>query len=208
MSRTQQSKSTTRERREVDQRSTERHQLILRVGLLEQNGRTIICLVKNISATGVQVKPYGKICDGTAVSLRVGDENIPGVLVWSRDGLAGVKFGQTLNPQALLRIGQKMLVHRRRTAPRVTTHLKGSMRTGGMRRAITVCDLSMVGARARTDQPVTFGNCTIIDVPGLPSLTACVRWSNGAEFGVSFQPPLSIQIVADLLAKEQSERAG
>jgi hypothetical protein len=185
----------------VDQRSAGRHKLILRVGLLEQDGRSIFCLVKNISATGVQVKPYGDVSKGTGVSLRVGDENIPGTPVWSRDGLVGVKFRQTLNPQALLRIGQNMVVHRRRTAPRVLTDLKGVLRTGGIRRSVTICDLSMAGARVRIDQPVTFGNSTILEVPGLPSLTACVRWSDGAGFGVSFQTPLSIQMVADLLSK-------
>jgi hypothetical protein len=190
----------------MDQRSADRHKLILRVGLLEQDGRSIFCLVKNISTTGVQVKPYGDVSQGKGVSLRVGDENIPGTPLWSRDGLVGIKFGQTLNPQALLRIGQKMVVHKRRTAPRVMTDLKGSLRTGGIRRTITVCDLSMAGARIRTAQPITFGPTTILEVPGLPSLTACVRWSHDAEHGVSFQPPLSIQMVADLLSKEQSSQ--
>jgi hypothetical protein len=140
------------------------------------------------------------------VTLKVGDENIPGTLLWSRDGSVGIRFGQTLNPQALLRIGQKMVVHKRRTAPRVITDLKGSLRTGGIRRSVTICDLSMAGARIRTAQPITFGEITILEVPGLPSLTACLRWSNGAELGVSFQPPLSIQMVADLLSKEQSSQ--
>lgn len=186
---------------EADQRSAGRHKLILRVGLLEQDDRSILCLVKNISATGVQVKPYGEVSPGKNVSLRVGDENVPGTLVWSRDGVVGVKFGQTLNPQALLRIGQNMVVHRRRTAPRVITDLKGTLRTRGIGRSVTICDLSMAGARVRTAQPITFGETTILEVPGLPSLTACVRWLNGAEFGVSFQPTLSIKMVADLLSK-------
>jgi hypothetical protein len=125
-------------------------------------------------------------------------------VVWTGDGLIGVKFKQTLNPQALLRIGQNMVVPRRRTAPRVLTRLKGSLRTGGVKRSMTICDLSMAGARIQTAQPIIFGETTILEVPGLPSLTACIRWSDGAEFGVSFQPPLSIQMVANLLSQEQS----
>jgi hypothetical protein len=94
-----------------------------------------------------------------------------------------------------------MVVHGRRAVPRVITNLKGSLRTGGVRRPVTICDLSMAGARVRTVQPITFGHTTVLNVPGLPSLTACVRWSVGAEFGVSFQPSLSTQMVADLLSK-------
>jgi hypothetical protein len=107
----------------VDQRLAGPHEFILPVGLLEQEGRSIFCLVKNISATGVQVKPYGDVFEGAGVSLRIDDERIPGTLVWSREGLVGVKFRQTLNAQALLRIGQKMVVRRQQTAPRVPANL-------------------------------------------------------------------------------------
>jgi hypothetical protein len=177
----------------------------LRVGLLEQDGRSIFCLVKNISAAGVQVRPYGRISEGTIVSIRVGDENsIPGTVVWSRDGSAGVEFEQPLSPEALLQFGQKMVSHRRRAGPRVITELRACLRTAGIRHSVTVCDLSMAGARLRTALPVTFGDTTLIEVPGLPSLKAFVRWSDGDEHGVTFQTPLPIQIIADLLTRDQT----
>lgn len=201
MARAQLSNSITSEHKKTNQRLEGRQKLILRVGLLEQDGRSIFCLVKNISASGVQVKPYGNLISGTNVSLRVGDENpIPGAVMWCRDGLAGVKFQQTLNPQGLLRIGQKMLMHRRRNAPRLPTALKATLRTGGKKHPIIICDLSMTGARVRTEGSVTFGETTTLEISGLPSLTACVRWSDRGESGVSFHPPLPIQIVAELLS--------
>lgn len=206
MAKTQRSNRTTLNQEQCDQRAEGRQKLILRVGLLEQDGRSIFCLVKNISSLGVQVKPYGDLTDGTAVSLRIGDENpISGTLIWKREGLAGVMFAHALNPATLLRIGQKMLMHRRRTAPRMVTDLKGSLRTGGRKRTVIICDLSMGGARVRAQEPVEFGDTAILDVPGLPSLTACVRWSDGAEFGVSFHPPLPMQIVAELLSAGQAQ---
>lgn len=208
MSTKQQNKFSTSEQQAIDQRSEDRQKLILRVGLVEQDGRSIFCLVKNISASGVHVKPYGTLSQETSVSLRVGDENpIPGAVMWKRDGMVGVKFAQTLNPQALLRIEQKTFVHRRRTAPRIITDLKGFLRTGGKRESVTIGDLSMVGARVRTKRPVNFGETTIIDVPGLPSLTACIRWVDGIEFGVSFHPPLAIQVVAELLKNDQAQKS-
>lgn len=200
MARTQRDDFTIPEQEQCDQRSENRQKLVLRVGILEQDGRSVFCLVKNISVSGVQVKPYGSLSHSIDVSLRVGDENpIPGTVIWNRDGLAGVKFRQTLNPQALLRIGQKMRARGKRTSPRVTTNLKGFLRTGGKKHPITICDLSIAGARVRAGGPVDFGDRTILDVSGLPSLTACVRWSDVAEFGVSFHPPLPIQIVAELM---------
>ena len=204
MSKTQRRKMTTKTGQGADRRAAERHKLVLRVGLLEQDGRMIFCLVKNISAAGVQVKPYGRVSQKTCVALRVGDEDpIVGAVVWSRDGLAGIDFDEPLNPQAMLRIGQKMVTHRRRTAPRVTTDLRACVRTGGVKHSATVCDLSMIGARLRTVQPISFGDTTIIEIPGLPSLSAHLRWSDRSEYGVSFQTPLPMQIIADLLSREQ-----
>lgn len=187
----------------TDRRSADRHKLVLRVGLIEQDGRSIFCLVKNISSAGVQVKPYGRVSQGISSSLRVGDEDpIAGTLVWSRDGLAGIAFENPLNPETLLRIGQKMVPHKRRTAPRVTRYLRGCLKTAGVRHPATICDISMMGARVRTVQPVTFGEVTTIEVPGLPALRAMVRWADGAEYGLSFHTPLPLQIIADLLSKD------
>ena len=186
---------------ESDRRLASRHKLILRVGLLEQNGRQIFCLVRNISSAGVQVKPYSRVLEGTAISLRVGDENpIPGTAIWNRDGLIGIRFRQILNPQALLRIAQKMAAQRRRNAPRMTTNLVACLRTGGLKYAAIVCDLSMAGARLRINDPVSFGETSLLEVSGLPSLIAHVRWSDGAEHGVSFPTPIPMQVLADVLS--------
>ncbi len=185
----------------INRRSADRQKLILRVGLLEQDGRQIFCLVRNISPAGVQVKPYSRVIESDAISLQVGDENpIPGTAVWDRNGLVGIRFKQSLNPQALLRIGQKMMAQRRRNAPRVTTDLKGCLRTGGLKYSTTVCDLSMVGARLRMDERVAFGETAQLEVSGLPSMDAHVRWSDGAEHGVSFPTPLPMQVLSDLLS--------
>lgn len=169
----------------------------------------MFCLIRNISSAGVQVKPYGRVVDGLTIALRVGDEDpLAGTMVWSRDGLAGIEFEQRLNPQALLRIGQKLVAHKRRNAPRAKTSLNACLRTGGRRYAVTLCDLSMLGARVRTVQPVTFGETTIFEVPGLPALRAYARWSAGAEYGLSFETPVPMQIIADLLSGEQTRQTG
>lgn len=189
----------------ADRRSSDRQKLVLRVGLLERDGRAIFCLVKNISSTGVQVKPYGRLCIGAAVSLRVGDEDaVAGSVVWSRDGLVGIEFSTALNPQALLRLAQKMVGRRRRAAPRVNTDLRACIRTGGRRYSATLCDLSMLGARVRTSKPITFAGPIIFEVPGLPNMTAFLRWEDGLECGLSFEAPLPIQLITELLSENRA----
>ncbi len=93
-----------------------------------------------------------------------------------------------------------MAAHRRRNAPRVTTNLRGCLRTGGLKYTATICDLSMIGARLRIVDLVSFGEITNIDVPGLPALQVDVRWSEGEVHGVSFRTQLPMQILANLLS--------
>ncbi|QIK79636.1 PilZ domain-containing protein [Sphingomonas piscis] len=190
--------------RQPDRRAGTRQKLVLRIGLLELDGRSIFCLVKNISSAGVQIKPYGRVELQIPVALRVGDEDpIDGKIVWMRDGLAGIEFDQKLNPQTLLRIGQKMVAHKRRSAPRVATGLQANVRTAGSRHSVTVCDLSMLGARLRSTKPIAFGEHTILELAGLPQFRAFLRWSDGNDYGVSFETAMPMQIIADLIAGDQ-----
>lgn len=188
---------TAPEEQGAHQCSVEQQKTILRFGLLEHDGGPVFCLIRNISSVGVELKPYSPVTEGRGASLRVGDEiPIPGTVTWSRDGLVGIRFGQPLNPQALLRIGQKMAAHRRRRTLKVAKDRRGCLRTGGLRYSASVYDITTVGARLRIADPVSFGETTLLDVPGLPSLSVFVRWSDGAEHGVSFQTSLPLEILA------------
>ena len=130
----------------------------------------------------------------------MGDEDaIPGVVVWVREGLAGMEFERLLDQSALLRVAQKMVTCRRRSAPRLNADLRACVRTGGRVYQARMSDLSLLGARFSTRHPVCFGESTTIDLPGLPSLKSYVRWTTGLEFGVSFDVPLPMQIIADLV---------
>ena len=192
-------------RRIEDRRVEQRQKLVLRVGLIDQDSRTSFCLVTNISSAGVQVKAFGKLEQGEQASLRVGDEDpIAGMVVWVRDRSAGVEFHQGLAPDVLLRVTQKLTGQKRRCAPRAPTDLRVLLRTGGRVHRATLCDVSMHGARVRTTEQVNFGSSTIIEVPGLPSMKAYVRWSDGGEHGLLFEAALPIQIMTELISNEGS----
>ena len=70
-----------------DQRNGERYLSLLRVGALQIDGRHELCLVRNISAGGMLIRPYSTIAAGTALSveLKHGDM-VSGVARW--DNLA------------------------------------------------------------------------------------------------------------------------
>ena len=57
-----------------DRRSEPRHTLILRVGVLDQGGRSTLCIIKNISTMGLQFKFYSPPIANAVASIRIADE--------------------------------------------------------------------------------------------------------------------------------------
>lgn len=185
----------------LDRRSERRERMVLRVGLLEADGRTAFCLVRNISPTGVQVKLYGTYSPDCEISLKVGDEPaLRGRLVWVREDSGGIRFDEMLDPSTLLRVVQK-ISSKRRSSPRVNAAASAILRTGGRTYAAELCDISASGAKIRTKRPVPPAPSVMLTLPELPAIRAHVRWAEEAELGLFFESPIPIQIIAGWLSE-------
>jgi len=180
-----------------ERRKDARYTLILRVGVLEQGGKSSLCLVKNISSSGVQLKCYARPVIDADASIRVADEApLHGRLVWFGDQIAGMSFDHELDTAALLRVQQKLRPSRRRTTPRVNVAATACLRTGGRIYRAAVCDISSMGARIKTNSELKPGDRAIVTLSDLPSLESYVRWSDGNEAGLAFETPIPMQIIA------------
>lgn len=192
--------SVRQERRDwrlSERRKETRHKLILRVGVLEQNGRSSLCLVKNISSSGVQLKCYSNPTVNAGASIRVADERpLRGWVRWLEKGIAGMSFDQELDAAALLRVQQKLEPRRRRSTPRVDIEAVACLRTGGRIYHASVRDISSMGARIQTKSPLRAGDRAIVTLGDLPALESYVRWSDGNEAGLAFETPIPMQIIA------------
>jgi hypothetical protein len=180
-----------------ERRSEARFTLILRVGILEQQGKSSLCLVKNISSWGIRLKFYVRPTTEAEASIRLADEPpVEGRIVWIEGDDAGMRFDGELDTATLLRVQQKLRPNRRRSTPRVSVHASATLRTGGRTCRATVCDISSLGARIRTHSALTKGDRAVICFADLPSLNAFVRWSDGEESGLVFETPIPMQIIA------------
>ena len=76
-----------------DRRNGERYLSLLRVGALLIDGRRELCLVRNLSAGGMLIRPYSPIEAGTAVSVELKHgEMVSGIARWIEEGLVGIAF--------------------------------------------------------------------------------------------------------------------
>jgi hypothetical protein len=57
---------------------------------------------------------------------------------------------------------------------------------------VTLCDLSSTGFRALCDDNVSIGSYVMLDVPGLGSVRAQVRWVVGGKMGGQFLDPIRL----------------
>jgi len=181
----------------AERRKDARYTLILRVGLLEQGGKSSLCLVKNISSTGVKVKIYTQPVRNSDVCLRVADEApVHGHLVWVEGDVAGINFHEELDAATLLRVQQKLRPNRRRAMPRVAVEAVATLRTGGQTFRATICDISSLGARVRTRSGLVAGDRVMAALQDLPPIKAYVRWSDGEDSGLVFETAIPMQIIA------------
>lgn len=57
---------------------------------------------------------------------------------------------------------------------------------------VTVCDLSTAGFMAECLRPVLIGSYVALDLPGIGSVNAQVRWQLGGRLGAKFTEPVSL----------------
>jgi hypothetical protein len=180
-----------------ERRKEGRYTLILKAGLIEQEGRSFFCLVKNISVSGLELKFYTRPKLNTEAILRVADEPpIKGKIVWISADNAGISFDEELDTPSLLRVRQKLRPNRRRAIPRMSVEAAASVRTGGRACRAVVYDISSLGARVRTRFALTAGARAVVEFTDLPPINAYVRWSDGEQSGLIFETPIPMQIIA------------
>lgn len=180
-----------------ERRKEARYTLILRAGVLQQEGRTSFCLVRNISNTGVQLKVYTPPILGADATLRVADEQpVVGSVAWIDGGNAGISLREELDATTLLRVQQKLRSNKRRALPRIDVDASALLRTRGTMLRATVHDISSLGARVTAETELKPGDRSIIELVDLPSIGAYVRWADGQEAGLAFETPIPMQIIA------------
>ena len=57
---------------------------------------------------------------------------------------------------------------------------------------VTICDVSQCGFMAECGEPLQIGSYVSLDVPGIGSVNAQVRWQIGRRMGGMFVDPISL----------------
>jgi hypothetical protein len=180
-----------------ERRTGERHLSLLRVGTLTISDRRELCLIRNISAGGMLIRPYSSIEEGSRVTIELKQgEPIGGTARWTDDGCVGVTFDEPIDVIALLASSED---GPRPRMPRVAIDRTVWVRVDANVHRARAADISQGGIKieCRSELPVKAD--VVVSLPGLDPCAGVVRWGADGTYGITFNRVIPLPVLVSWL---------
>jgi len=181
----------------ADRRKDNRTTAVYRPVLLEADGFTGFCLLRNLSSSGMMGEAYAYFAEGEEVSVQfMPGHLVSGKIIWSRDGKIGVSFDHEIDLAGSLKnMGSTYLESKLNRAPRLQIECEGEATRDDAKWKIRVQDISQRGLKAVLPSARP-GDEFLLNLPGMEPRKAVVRWSQGDNAGLNFLRPIAFEELA------------
>ena len=179
-----------------DRRAEDRYLSLFRVGTLTIGDRRELCLIRNVSAGGMMIRPYCEIESGARLSVELKQgEPVEGIAQWVKDDCLGVTFDEPIDVLALLSAedGPKPRM------PRIEIDGAASIRIEKDVYRARVENISQGGMKVECQADLPIGPEVIVSINGLEAFRAIVRWKNGDSYGITFNRVLPLPVLVNWL---------
>ena len=184
-----------------DRRNGERYLSLLRVGAMLVDGRRELCLVRNVSAGGMLIRPYSPITAGTPVTIELKHgETVSGVARWIEDGMVGIEFDQPIDVVALLTSSEDGQQPR---MPRIELSCTAWVREDADIYRTRTINISQGGMCVEGDPRLRVDVDVIVSLAGLGPLAGLVKWKEGDRYGIGFNRVLAVNELMSFLRQQQ-----
>ena len=181
----------------TDQRTS----AMLRVAKLTDGaGMQQLIKVKSLSAGGLMAIAPNLPDVGQQVDVELTSQKIPASVVWTREGVVGLKFDQNLDLGELL-AGRKPRHGFRPRPPRLEIACKASVRVGKLYYSVDVHDISLEGMKVEPIEEYCVGKKVIVVVESLRPIKGEVRWYKDRRAGIVFDKPLNFDELSEWVGK-------
>lgn len=185
----------------ADRRNDQRHVTVLKAGVLHYQGRKQLCLVKNISSGGLNIKLYSTLQTGAEVGIELRpNELLRSSVTWRDEANYGLTFAHRVDVEALLGALWVAEPHHRPRLPRMPANSSCRVRLGSRVQTAQLIDISPGGVALSVEIDLAVGAEVVLSIPALPALRGVVRWTSGRTAGLSFIPPLKFEVIARWLS--------
>lgn len=182
-------------------REDDRHLTLFRVGSMIIDGRRDLCLIKNISAGGMNIRAYSPVFAGAAVSIELKcGQPVAGHAVWVEGSNAGIEFEEKIDVINLLSTSMK---GPRPRMPRIETQVLVTVRQGANVYRVPAGDISQGGIKLRSETCFTAGADVVVSLAGLGANPGVVRWCEGGHTGIIFNRLLPLAALVDWLQEQR-----
>lgn len=176
-----------------DQRGAPRVAVLLRTAKLISRAGEFMCILRDVSQTGVSVQVFHRLPNGVELTLELSNGDRHALeRVWEKDGRAGFRFR---DPGHLESIVACRSAYPRR-APRLMIPTRCEIVCEGHPTRAHLGNISQHGAMIRTTARFALMQRLSIGVGGLPPVEAAVRWRIHDRHGLCFQRSFGLEELA------------
>ncbi|MCR2832415.1 PilZ domain-containing protein [Parerythrobacter lacustris] len=184
----------------IDDRAAPRFTLLIRPGKLHVGEAQYLCVIRDISATGVSIRLFHPIDwrGPVVLELQTGD-CYPVEQVWDRGAEAGFRFFDPIEVDSV--IGH--CSHYPKRDLRFEIRLPVVIQAQGQAFPASVANLSRQGALVESDDMFAIGQAVMLQAKGLSTIEARIRWRKAKAYGLVFDTTFSLQQLALALQRFQ-----
>jgi hypothetical protein len=184
----------------ADQRSAPRFTLLIRAARLVANNGEFVCVIRDVSETGLSVRMFHAMPAGDELELYMpGGRRYRIRNVWTREREAGFEF---LEPVEVAELINEAGMYPKRGV-RIGVHFPATVGTLTERHDALVENLSQQGARFECEGRLAIDQSLRLEGPGFKEVRAKVRWRRDNRYGVVFDDTLALGDFARLAARLQ-----
>lgn len=186
-------------------RAAPRISLMLRAAKLVGQQGEYLCILRDVSATGVKARLFHPLPGPGPFAIELGTGERHAVEpVWERDDHAGFRFSKGPIDTAAL-VDEAGPFPKRQL--RLALNRAVMVRVNGLNLPATLADLSQHGARIELQYPLALGQ--LIEVGGgqIPPRHGRVLWRKGNDYGLVFHDGFRLDELAQLVGRLQNRSA-
>lgn len=182
-----------------DQRNARRAALLIRSAKLICQSGEYVCLVRDVSSSGVRLRLFHPLPPETYFFLEMANGEIyPMEKKWARNEQlaghqAGFQFGQPIDVNQF--IEEAGDYPRRPVRLRLECH--GQLSSDGRTAPMVLRNISQGGARIETTTWLALHQTVRLTIDGLPDRFAQVRWRNRYDHGLAFDQAFRLDELAE-----------
>ncbi len=178
------------------ERRDPRHTLMLRTAKVVCQSGEYVCLVRDVSASGVGLRFFHDVPQEPRIFLELANGALyPIERSWSDHGDAGYRFAAPVALEDFLSEASQF-AHR---AVRLRLKVPVLLTVDGHDFRAMLADVSRCGAKLAIDRRLPQGAFARFDAVGLPLRFGHIRWRQNHDHGIAFQEPIALEELARCL---------